>query len=170
MTGFIYAVAAGDAVKIGWSSDPVKRAAKIKSDNPSAVLLGFMPGSVCDEADIHASLIGCRISGEWFARGGDVDHVVNRMSLPPQRPKRGANGRGAIGSYRAANNLTLEAFGALVDAHKSAVFKWEAGIGPSPQTAIRIEEVTGGEISRHTLRPDLWPAPATAPAREGEAA
>ncbi len=75
-----------------------------------------------------------------------------------------------IRAYREARGLTLEAFGALVDAHKSAVFKWEAGIGPSPQTAIRIEEVTGGEISRHTLRPDLWPAPAPAPAREGEAA
>ena len=157
MTGFIYAVAAGDAVKIGWSSDPVKRAAKIKSDNPSAVLLGFMPGSVCDEADIHASLIGCRISGEWFTRGGDVDHVVNRMSLPPQRPKRGANGRGAIGSYRAANNLTLEAFGALVGVNKSAVSKWEDGVGPSPFKAIEIEEATKGAVSRSDLRPDLWP-------------
>ena len=29
---------------------------------------------------------------------------------------------------------------------------------PSPETAIRIEEATGGAIARGLLRPDLWPA------------
>ena len=75
-----------------------------------------------------------------------------------------------IRAYREAKGLTLEAFGALVGSNKSAVFKWEDGIGPAPQTAIKIEKATGGEVPRHVLRPDLWPAPAPAPAREGGAA
>lgn len=72
-----------------------------------------------------------------------------------------------IAAYRKAHALTLEAFGALVGANKSAVSKWESGQGPAPLTAIKIEDATGGGIPRHALRPDLWPAPSLS---ESEAA
>jgi transcriptional regulator with XRE-family HTH domain len=68
-----------------------------------------------------------------------------------------------ISRYREAKGLTLEAFGALVGVQKAAVSKWEAGKGPKPSLVIEIERVTGGELPRHELRPDLWEAPASQP-------
>lgn len=61
-----------------------------------------------------------------------------------------------IKAFRSAKNMTQEQFGRLVGVEKAAVSKWEAGIKPSPEAAKRIEETTGGEISRAAMRPDLW--------------
>lgn len=61
-----------------------------------------------------------------------------------------------IAAYRVRHGLTLEQFGAMVGVEKAAVSKWEDGIGPSPQNAIKIEQVTGGELLKSVLRPDLW--------------
>lgn len=67
--------------------------------------------------------------------------------------------RNAILKYRRANDLTLDQFANLVGVQKSAVWKWENGIVPSPAKAIEIEEATGGKIRRWQLRPDLWNKP-----------
>lgn len=63
-----------------------------------------------------------------------------------------------IRGYRERHGLSLEAFGLLVKVQKSAVSKWEAGRQPSPAKAKEIEEVTKGEITKASLRPDLWAA------------
>lgn len=63
-----------------------------------------------------------------------------------------------IFEYRARHGLTLEQFGAMVGVKKAAVCKWEDGNGPSPRVAIKIEQVTGGELAKSVLRPDLWGA------------
>ena len=44
-----------------------------------------------------------------------------------------------------------------------AVWLWRNGTTPAPERVILIEAATDGEVSRHDLRPDLWP-------REGDAA
>ena len=36
-----------------------------------------------------------------------------------------------------------------------AVFKGR--VQPSPAMALRIEEITGGDVPRGELRPDIWP-------------
>ena len=61
-----------------------------------------------------------------------------------------------IRAYRQAKGLTLEQFGALVGVQKAAVSKWEDGRPPSFSKAIEIEQVTGGDLPRHVLRPDIW--------------
>lgn len=33
MIGFVYAIAAGDLIKCGWSSAPMKRITKVRTDN-----------------------------------------------------------------------------------------------------------------------------------------
>lgn len=63
-------------------------------------------------------------------------------------------------SYRDANGVSLEAIGNQLDVDKSTVLRWEQGIIPA-ERVLPLERITG--ISRHTLRPDLYP-------RDGEAA
>ena len=68
-----------------------------------------------------------------------------------------------ITKFRSENDLTLEAFGAMIGVQKAAVSKWESGVSPSPASAIEIDRATNGRVSKSDLRPDLWP-------REGDAA
>lgn len=50
--------------------------------------------------------------------------------------------------YRKTHGLTLEAFGALIGATKSAVWKWENWVAePRRKHRIEIIRVTGGEIT-----------------------
>jgi predicted transcriptional regulator len=69
----------------------------------------------------------------------------------------------AIRAYREKHSLSLKEFGDLVGVQKAAVCKWEGGLRPSVEAAIRIHEITRGEVSRSMLRPDIWddhePAP-----------
>jgi DNA-binding transcriptional regulator YdaS (Cro superfamily) len=64
-----------------------------------------------------------------------------------------------ITAYRQRRGLTLAGMGALIGVGKAAIFKWEHGLGPSPAHAIEIERLTGGEVPRWNLRPDLWSPP-----------
>lgn len=45
--------------------------------------------------------------------------------------------------------------------------RWR-GRQPSPLMAVKIETATGGEVTRHDLRPDLFDPPADAAAASGE--
>ena len=59
-------------------------------------------------------------------------------------------------TYRTANKLTLEQFGARFGVHKTTVMRWEAD-GPPAERALEIEKATG--VPRWQLRPDLWDEP-----------
>lgn len=50
---------------------------------------------------------------------------------------------------------------------QNAVSRWQRGVNPVPaEQVIPIEEATG--ISRHDLRPDIYPLELTTPAGSGE--
>lgn len=53
----------------------------------------------------------------------------------------------------------------------SAAYLWQLASGwderkPSPQLALRIEEATGGDVTRHDLRPDIFGPPSSDQGRE----
>jgi hypothetical protein len=63
----------------------------------------------------------------------------------------------AIKAYRDRNDkMSLEAFGAMFSppVHKTTVMRWEEKQVPA-ERVLEIEGMTG--ISRHVLRPDLYP-------------
>ena len=49
------------------------------------------------------------------------------------------------------------------------IHKWKRGAPITAERAKQIEDATGGLVKRHELRPDIFDAPATAPAEEGAA-
>ena len=62
--------------------------------------------------------------------------------------------------YRKHHKLDRYTFAAWVGVTYEAVRRWEKRkLRPGPKMAIKIERLTEGEIGRHELRPDLWPAP-----------
>ncbi|MBD9635442.1 GIY-YIG nuclease family protein [Ensifer sp. ENS07] len=83
MSGFIYAVESGGRVKIGFSEKPDRRFHKIASDAPfPCTLLGYWPGTVADELDIHAKFNAVRVHGEWFAATTDLLVFVSAHVVP----------------------------------------------------------------------------------------
>lgn len=64
------------------------------------------------------------------------------------------NSTSPLHRYRIERGLTLEAMAALFGVQKAAVWKWERKRVPADK-ALKVEAVTG--ISRHDLRPDLYP-------------
>ena len=63
----IYAIQAGDFIKLGYSANPRIRLCTIKSSSPlECVLLGTMPGATKDERRLHRKFANLRTSGEWF--------------------------------------------------------------------------------------------------------
>ena len=62
----------------------------------------------------------------------------------------------SIRNYREIRRLTLEQFAKKFGVHKTTVMRWEAGNVPA-ERVLEIEHVIG--VSRHKLRPDLYPKP-----------
>ena len=87
----IYAFRAGSRgpVKIGFSTNPVKRVASLKTSCPAGVKpLGVMEGTLADEAALFRRLAEHRLHGEWFKPHREVLEVVKNMDAFPPLPER----------------------------------------------------------------------------------
>ena len=74
---FIYFVRREDrAIKIGWSSDVLRRLVELRRDNGNVVLLACVPGIRADETALHLRFAGCHVGGEWFS-GAAVETYVD---------------------------------------------------------------------------------------------
>jgi hypothetical protein len=72
---FVYFIQVGDcgAIKIGRSRSPQARMQTLQTANPETLRLrGVIPGGVELEQHMHERFAHLRISGEWFAPGGDL--------------------------------------------------------------------------------------------------
>ena len=64
---WIYFVASSERVKIGFTSMVIPRLTQIKTSCPTPVyLVGLIPGTRGDEAELHERFAAARVRGEWF--------------------------------------------------------------------------------------------------------
>ena len=64
-------------------------------------------------------------------------------------------------AYLAKHGLTQEEFGKSIKASQGLVWQWLNGrIRVKAERAREIERVTGGEVTAHELRPDIFDPPA----------
>lgn len=71
---FVYFARLGDLIKIGYSTNPVRRAEELNAE-----LLGFVPGDRELEASLHYELREYRERFEWYRRDRHVQLVVNKV-------------------------------------------------------------------------------------------
>jgi hypothetical protein len=80
MDGFVYFIAANDAIKIGYSKNVRLRLQTLQTASAiDLVLLGQVPGNVNFEQTLHERLAPHRRRGEWFQDCGMVREVVNEV-------------------------------------------------------------------------------------------
>lgn len=153
MTGYVYAIAAGDLVKIGYSVDPTRRLNKIKADNGSPCrLLGIVPGTLAHEAELLALLRPWRARGSWFYRGPRaVEFFISSLRpliRPVEVPTR------AMGKVRRLLRLTQAQMAILTGASQASVSRWEAGL-LEPSLA-QLEAIRGEARKRAIAWDDSW--------------
>jgi DNA-binding transcriptional regulator YdaS (Cro superfamily) len=156
--GYVYAIESGDAVKIGFAKDPVRRSHNIGvGSHVPYRLVGFVAATPEQEKEIHGLLSRWRIRGEWFRREGPVMHFLSLL-LGSQKTRRSEETSGTRGLIlRAIVYFGTEAKLAAAAGVSQPVINDAKRTGKvGPRLAIGIEAATGGKISRSQLRPDLW--------------
>lgn len=151
--GFIYAIASeAGTVKIGWSSDPLRRFAKVKSDAAiRCVLAGFRAGNLDDEKALHEKFSAYRTHGEWFKNKGTVKDFVSGLSIPPKSlpHKEIVN---SLGNFMTLENLTDEQVAALVGRDRTTIGRIRRGKkNPSLTLALKLERISGGVVKAADL-------------------
>lgn len=129
---------ASGRIKIGFSDNPWNRLAKINTDAAGGVLLlAVEDGCRAVEASRHASFSADRGHGEWFApSSGLLAHIE---ALPKVDPP--------VAKWKTKafwNGLTSQEVARLVGCSKATISDIRSGKKrPSPELALRIQEVTG---------------------------
>jgi len=157
VTGYIYAIECGERVKIGFSKKPDARFNKIASDAPyPCVMLGYWPGTVADELEVHAKFKTLRSHGEWFASTPEILAFIADMVVTPEtKPSK----RFAINEtdspltvWRKTSGLRQQDVAAMIGRVTSFVSQLESGISsPSLEIALKIAEISKGAVPVESL-------------------
>lgn len=155
--GYVYAVECGDAVKIGWAADPVRRKSELNVGAPTEhKLLGYVVATPWQERELHQLLISQRIRGEWFRKAGMVVKFLEllpspkaddekRMSAPRRSIKARINTK--FEAYLAKANLSTTEFADQIGVTSEAVRLWAVGDRtPKPSVMRKIVDKTGGAV------------------------
>ncbi len=157
--GSVYFIRCGDFVKVGFSNDPQQRLRAIIAHTPHDVeIVALHAGSQRDEVTFHRLLALHHHRGEWFKWCAEVEAAATNGLPKSIRP---------VEVDRSVLNSAIEAIGgntALARAlgiSPQAVPQWNRV--PS-ERVLEVERVTG--VSRHRLRPDLYPSSTATPESE----
>lgn len=156
MTGFIYAIECGSRIKIGFSKKPDARFNKIASDAPfPCVMLGYWPGTIADELEVHAKFRAIRSHGEWFASTTEILAFIADMVVTPEvRTKRFVvkDTDSPLTVWRKTNGLRQQDVAAMIGRVTSFVSQLETGISsPSLEIALKIAEISKGAVPVESL-------------------
>lgn len=82
MPGHVYFIEAGDFIKIGYTTSPVARIIKMRTDCPWPIkILHHEPGTFRDEKALHRRFETHRTNGEWFRRDSELlEYIATRKA------------------------------------------------------------------------------------------
>lgn len=148
MTGFVYAIAAGDLVKFGWTNSPLRRLTEVRVGNGlKCDLLGAVPATRKQERELHTLLRPYCERGEWYRRGARaVEAMVNGLRpLPPEISKREIPpGAHPLEAWRISNGVKQRDLAKQLGvgaSHLSLIESRERQ--PSLEIAIKLSKITG---------------------------
>lgn len=167
----IYMFMAGDrqAIKIGFADDVSRRRAEVQVGNHLEIsLFRQFEGSAAEEAILHTKFSHLRLRGEWFSYSREMEEDVGLTEIFEPTEETfdvgtfcGATDAGipVLGPAFRARRIKNEAVARALDVSPAMVSHWCSGRYRVGQFhVLPLERVTG--ISRHDLRPDLYPAEA----------
>lgn len=160
MSGFVYVIRAGNAVKIGYSRRVDVRLTEIQALNHERCdLLATIPATHRVERMIHNLLKADRIRGEWFHYSPRVMEAVDQAAriVPDAEEEQGAKDQGratALDAYLRENKITESAFARELGTSQSHVHRLRTGESwPSRDLAVRIRDATAGQVTADDFLP-----------------
>ncbi|WDZ77915.1 GIY-YIG nuclease family protein [Ensifer adhaerens] len=78
--GYVYFLWAGDAVKIGFSVNPLRRLTSLETGVSAPIArIAVVPGTLADERRLHNRFHRQRSHGEWFRATKELNRIVMDM-------------------------------------------------------------------------------------------
>lgn len=183
MTGFVYAIESGSAVKIGWAIDPERRLAELNVGSPARhKLLGFVRGTKEHECELHRLCVKERIRGEWFRNEGVVSLFIERLNPYSRKIKsrgklddyirqsgvteaeiaaqaRCSQGSMKLTQYLSETDLSAPVFAERAGLDASTIWRIVKGkVQPDLGTIAKISATTNGEVTLSDFLPEIAPA------------
>lgn len=167
--GFIYAIDRGEAVKIGWSADPIGRVKSLQVGSADDYkLIGVIAATRGQEAELHRLCGALRIRGEWFRKEGIILYLLSMLPKPrPSRPSpvRASKNVGIgrperkrplsthpVRTWRLEKRMTLKTLATRVQCKEPHLCAIETrGKDPSISLALRLAAVTGLPLELVTM-------------------
>jgi hypothetical protein len=143
MTGYVYAIECCGRVKLGFSGRPDLRLHKISSDAPfPCEMLGFWPGTMADEQELHRRFADVRAHGEWFALTLPLRSFIAEMVGPAKAAETVAFDMPEIDLRKARRQLGLSQIemAERLGVHQGTISRWELNefdAGPLVHRAVR---------------------------------
>lgn len=151
----VYFIRAGEdgPIKIGHGSNPAARLSGCQIGNHLPLrLLATMPGAEAEEQELHKRFAAHRIRGEWFAPVGALLDFIAEHGTPVSAPEPPPNATPLERAILTVGSAT--ALGRILGITCHAIAQWKRV--PAVHV-LKIERATDGKVSRHELRPDLYP-------------
>ena len=80
-SGYVYFVWDGEAIKIGFAMEPIKRLAGLRSSRSSELkMLGAIAAHRHMEKMLHHRFVHLKIRGEWFQPGEDLLDMIEDLN------------------------------------------------------------------------------------------
>lgn len=155
----------GGPIKIGYTTDTRGRYSSLQIGNPERLMLLCEFSAVPrDESKLHARFAGHHVRGEWFAPAPEILEFVRQNAIGFERRTITSDL-----THRVCTPTVVEERAALseaINAIKGAELARQLGISRAAiaqwkrvpaRRVIEVERISG--VSRHRLRPDLYPSP-----------
>ena len=148
MSGYVYAIKGSDGlIKIGHSRNPQRRLSKMRCDNQGNLrLLGCVPATLSQEAELHFLLSASLERGEWFRPSRLVQTAVAMMRPWPLRGFRGGMEPAATIIKRLGGPTAVAQ---IAGVHRTRVSNWTVH---APRAALEASFLIGTLGSFWTMR------------------
>jgi DNA-binding transcriptional regulator YdaS (Cro superfamily) len=154
--GYVYAISNGNAVKIGFAKNPIRRLSEINvATHDRCELIGFARANRAHEKEIHSIFASERIRGEWFRRGGTVEIFIDM--LPKATFERilrhfpravSGNVGNKLAEFMKRSGITESEMAKRANCSQPTINKIKNGTSsPSFELIKEIHRATGGEVT-----------------------
>lgn len=158
MSGFVYIVESSNGLfKIGYTNDPARRLSMLRTSTADQLtMLGTIPATPDNEAELHEILEPWNVAREWFKPCRAIAYLIEHST--PFQSKRRYGTDHPLAEARLAAKLTQQELADLVKLTRFSILRIENGQTRPPlrliSKLIDVFKARGIELSADAFLPE----------------